>query len=56
MVNVASGSGNLTASTGDNVSTYKNTGNAVTDGANGTPRISTETRMTNIALIAQIKY
>ena len=50
------GSGSYALPSGNYVYTSAGTGGAVTDGANGTPRISTETRMSNIVLIAQIKY
>jgi hypothetical protein len=50
MVMVSIGSGGIAASTGNNVSTSMNTQGVITDGTHGTPRVSDESRMKNIAV------
>jgi microcystin-dependent protein len=51
-VNASSGSGRRAAGTGSGVNVQE----ALTDGTNGTPRVASETRPRNVALLACIKY
>lgn len=50
------GSGNVRAGTGTPAAPWADATTIITNGTNGTPRIASETRPSNIALLACIKY